>query len=71
MSVKQFDDLGPVGSLVGTSVGSLIGLLGGPAGLAIGAASGLALGALFELDNLRVGGDFVDDVTTWPLVRTW
>jgi uncharacterized membrane protein len=62
-SVKQFDDFGPVGSLVGTSVGSLIGLLGGPAGLAIGAASGLALGAIFDLDNARVGTDFVDDVS--------
>jgi uncharacterized membrane protein len=63
VSVNQFDDLGPVGSLVGTSVGSLIGLLGGPAGLAIGATSGLALGALFDLDNARVGGDFVDEVS--------
>ncbi len=62
-SVKQFDDVGPAGSLVGTSVGSLIGLLGGPAGLAIGAASGLALGALFDLDNARVGVDFVDEVS--------
>jgi len=62
-SVKQFDDSGPVGSLVGTSVGSLIGLLGGPAGLAIGAASGLALGAVFDLENARVGTDFVEDVS--------
>ena len=61
-TVKQFDDFGPAGSLVGTSVGSLIGLLGGPAGLALGAASGLALGAMFDLDNVRVGADFVDDV---------
>jgi uncharacterized membrane protein len=62
-TVKQFDDVGPVGGLVGTSVGSLIGLLGGPAGLAIGAASGLALGAIFDLDNARVGVDFVDEVS--------
>jgi len=62
-SVKQFDDFGPVGSLVGTSVGSLIGLLGGPVGLAVGAASGLALGAIFDLDNARVGADFVEDVS--------
>ena len=62
-SVKQFDDSGPVGSLLGTSVGSLIGLIGGPAGLAVGAASGLALGAIFDLENARVGADFVDDVS--------
>jgi uncharacterized membrane protein len=62
-TVKEFDDFGPVGGLVGTSVGSLIGLLGGPVGLAIGAASGLALGAIFDLDNARVGVDFVDEVS--------
>jgi uncharacterized membrane protein len=62
-SVKQFDDFGPVGGLVGTSVGSLIGLLGGPVALAIGATSGLALGALFDLDNARVGVDFIDEVS--------
>ena len=62
-SVKQAAEFGPVGSLVGTSVGSLIGLLGGPVGVAIGAASGLALGSLYDVDDLRVGGDFVDDVS--------
>jgi len=62
-SVKQLDDSGPVGSLVGTSVGSLIGLLGGPAGVAIGAASGLAVGAVLDLENARVGTDFVEDVS--------
>jgi uncharacterized membrane protein len=61
-SVKEFDDVGPVGTLLGTSVGSLIGLLAGPAGLGVGAASGLALGTLFDLDNAGVGVDFVDDV---------
>src|SRR3972149_4509639 len=62
-SVKQYDDFGPVGTLVGTSVGSLIGLLGGPAGLALGAASGFALGGIFDLDNVRVGDDFLDEVS--------
>jgi uncharacterized membrane protein len=61
-SVKQLDDVGPVGSLVGTSIGSLIGLLGGPVGLAIGAMSGLSLGALVDIDNAGVGADFVEDV---------
>jgi len=62
-SVKQYDDFGPVGTLVGTSVGSLVWLLGGPSGIAIGAVSGLALGALFDLDNVLVGDDFIDDVS--------
>jgi uncharacterized membrane protein len=62
-SVKQGDDAGPIGSLVGTSLGSLIGLLGGPAGLAIGAAAGLAAGGAADLNNARIGEDFIDDVT--------
>ena len=62
-SVRQFDDPGPVGTLLGTSVGGLIGLLGGPAGVAVGAASGLAVGASFDVDNARVGEDFVEDVS--------
>jgi uncharacterized membrane protein len=62
-SVKQGDDSGPIGSMVGTSLGSLIGLLGGPAGLAIGAAAGLAAGGAADLNNARIGEDFIDDVT--------
>jgi len=62
-SIKQGEDAPPVGSLVGTSIGSLIGLLGGPAGLAIGAAAGFAAGATADLDNARIGDDFVEDVT--------
>ena len=61
-SVKDFDDVGPAGSLIGTSLGSLIGLLGGPVGLAVGAVSGLTLGALVDLDNAGIGVDFVEDV---------
>jgi uncharacterized membrane protein len=61
-SVKQFEDIGPVGGLIGTSVGSLIGLLGGPVGLAVGATSGLALGSIADLDKARVGEDFIADV---------
>src|SRR3954454_5745708 len=63
VSVKQPEDFGPIGTLLGTSAGSLIGLLGGPVGVAIGATSGLAVGGLFDLGNVRVGEDFIDDVS--------
>ncbi len=63
VSVKQLDDSGPIGMLTGTAVGGLIGLLGGPVGLAIGAASGLTVGAFYDADTLRLGEDFVDDVS--------
>ncbi|MES1206277.1 MAG: DUF1269 domain-containing protein [Pseudomonadota bacterium] len=61
--VKQVEDLDPIGTLVGTSVGGLVGLLAGPVGMAIGAASGLTLGAFADIVNLRVGDDFVEDVS--------
>jgi len=50
-------------SVLGTSLGSLIGLLGGPAGVAIGAAAGSLVGATADLDNARIGADFVDEVS--------
>jgi uncharacterized membrane protein len=63
VSLRQVDEKGPVGSLAGTAVGGLIGLIGGPVGAAIGAGSGLALGALFDVDNARIGEDFLEDVS--------
>ena len=62
-SVKQVDDLDPIGTLVGTSVGGLVGLLAGPVGMAIGAAAGLTLGAFGDIADLRVGDDFVEDAS--------
>ncbi len=62
-TVKQGDDVGPLGTLTGTALGSLIGLLGGPAGVAIGVAAGLTAGAAVDLNNARISDDFIDDVT--------
>jgi uncharacterized membrane protein len=62
-TVKQGDDVGPLGTLVGTSIGSLIGVLGGPAGVALGATAGMAAGGAVDLSNVGVGYDFIDDVT--------
>ena len=60
--VKHGDEASPWGTLAGTAVGSLIGILGGPVGVAFGAVSGALVGAIPDLDNARVGSDFVDDV---------
>jgi uncharacterized membrane protein len=62
-TVKQGDDPGGLSTLVGTAVGSVIGLLGGPIGLAVGSAVGLAVGSGVDLNNGRIGGDFIDDVS--------
>jgi len=53
----------PLGTLAGTSLGSLIGLLGGVTGLAIGATIGLLGGVFADVNNARIGEDFIDDVT--------
>jgi len=63
ITVKQGNQPGPLGFLVGTTLGSLIGLLGGLPGIAIGAAAGLVAGSVADLNNARIGGDFVDDVS--------
>jgi len=60
--VNEEHDPAGLGTLLGTSLGSLIGLLGGPTGVAIGAAAGSLAGVTADLDNARIGGDFVDDV---------
>jgi uncharacterized membrane protein len=62
-TVKQGEDNGPLGTLAGTALGSLVGLLGGPVGMAIGAATGATLGAASDLDNARIGDDFIEDVS--------
>jgi len=62
VTVRQEDNVGPLGTLLGTALGSLIGLLGGPPGVAIGAAAGFAAGGAADLNNARIGEDFLDDV---------
>ena len=62
IAVKKVDEGAAWGTLSGTAVGSLIGLLGGPIGVALGAATGALVGAIPDLENARVGIDFVDDV---------
>ena len=62
VTVKQEDNIGPLGTLLGTALGSLIGLLGGPTGVAIGAAAGFTAGGAADLNNARIGEDFLDDV---------
>jgi len=61
--VNDEKDEGVLRTVLGTSLGSLIGLLGGPAGVAIGAAAGSLVGATTDLDNARIGADFVDEVS--------
>ncbi len=61
--VLQGGDSGPIGTLLGTAWGALIGLLGGPVGAAVGAGAGLVAGSAVDLGELRLGFDFIEDVT--------
>ena len=61
-SVKQADDSGPAGTLVGLVTGSLIGLLGGPVGVAVGAYAGTMGGIFYDLFHAGVSMDFVNEV---------
>lgn len=62
VTVKQAGDMGPVGTAVGLLTGSLIGLLGGPVGVAVGVSVGMYGGALYDLAQLGVGEDYLNEV---------
>jgi uncharacterized membrane protein len=60
--LKQEDDLGPIGTVLGLTFGSLIGLLGGPTGVVLGAYAGTLAGGAVDLNKSFVDNDFVEDV---------
>lgn len=63
VTVKDVNEPGPLGSLLGTTVGGLVALLGGPAAAVVGATTGLAIGSAWDIDNIRVGEDFLEEVS--------
>jgi uncharacterized membrane protein len=63
LSVKQAADQGPLGTASGMLAGALIGLLGGPVGAALGMGGGTLVGGAFDLVNLGVSTDFVQQVS--------
>ncbi len=65
IGVKQTADRGHIGAGVGLATGSLIGLLGGPIGLVIGAGVGAFSGSLYDMAQLGVGTDFLDEVSKY------
>src|SRR5271157_3493862 len=62
VTVREIDDRGPFGLLVGTALGALLGALGGLTGIGIGGTAGLVAGGAVDLRNGWVAEDFVDDV---------
>jgi uncharacterized membrane protein len=61
-TLKQEDDVGPIGTVLGLTFGSLIGLLGGPTGVALGALAGTLAGGAVDVNKSFVDTDFVEDV---------
>jgi uncharacterized membrane protein len=61
--VKETNDRGPLGTVLGLATGSLIGLLGGPVGVAAGAMTGTVAGSLYDLAQAGIGSDFLDEVS--------
>lgn len=62
VTVKDKQGYGALGTLLGTTFGALVGLLGGPIGFGIGLATGAIVGGSVDLENVRIGKDFVEDV---------
>ena len=62
-TVRQRSHQWPIATLAGTFLGGLAGLLVGMTGLAIGATLGLLGGIFMDINNARIGEDFIDDVT--------
>jgi uncharacterized membrane protein len=65
LSVKQARDQGPVGTGVGFATGALVGLLGGPVGVAIGATSGTIAGSFYDLAQVGISEDFINEVSAY------
>jgi len=70
-TVRQRSHQWPIATLAGTFLGGLAGLLVGMTGLAIGATLGLLGGIFMDINNARIGEDFMDDVTRELLPGTF
>jgi uncharacterized membrane protein len=63
ISVKQPADKGPVGTALGMLTGGLAGLLAGPVGAAVGVAAGGVAGLVFDLAEIGIDTDFLEEVS--------
>lgn len=63
VTIKQETNGDLLGTGAGLATGTLIGLLGGPVGVAVGASTGAITGGLYDLAQLGVGNDYVDEVS--------
>lgn len=62
VSVKDWEEEGPIGALTGMMLGSLVGMIAGPVGMAIGATTGSLSGLLIDASRTGVNDEFLADV---------
>ena len=62
--LDSHDPDAPLGGPLGLVTGALLGLIGGPVGVAVGATFGVTTGMLYDLVQLGIGSDFLDEVKT-------
>jgi len=62
VATRESSDPGPVGTVVGIVTGALVGSLGGPVGVMFGAYVGGGAGLLFDMFNVGIGSDVLDDI---------
>jgi uncharacterized membrane protein len=63
VTTREAEDSGPTGTVVGIVTGGLIGLIGGPVGVAVGAYVGGFGGLMYDMFNVGISIDFVDEVS--------
>ncbi len=63
VTVKQQADPGPLGTALGALTGAVVGLLGGPIGMVVGTGVGGGTGFLFDIAQLGISSDVVDEVS--------
>jgi uncharacterized membrane protein len=71
VTIKQAGDDFPIRTVGGTAVGSLIGLLGGPIGVAVGAVGGTLAGAVWDMYEVGVNEDFLNEVSARLTAGKW
>ena len=64
VTVKEVGDPEVNDTLFGALLGGLVGVLGGPVGAAMGMSMGALFGAFGDLNEIEIGEDFLDQIST-------
>jgi uncharacterized membrane protein len=62
VNIEHAEEEAPLSTVSGMALGSLIGVIGGPVGMLAGAAVGSLGGMVFDIYNVGVNDEFLDEV---------